>query len=149
MIMKLMSLIALRKLTCSIITFAQQTYLDDGSSVLPGSTNCSGPSLDNINLTQQEVQGILETLQLGKSTGPDNVNNRILKELSTTLSKLLCDLFYHSMSLSCVPVIWKEANVSPLYKKDDSSLVSNYRPISLLSALGKVTFFLISMQLLV
>ena len=129
--------------------FAQKTYLDDGSSVLPGSTNCSGLSLDNINFTQQEVQGVLETLQLGKSTEPDNVNNRILKELSSTLSKLLCDLFYHSMSLSCVPVIWKEANVSPLYKKDDSSLVSNYRPISLLSALGKVTFFIISMQLLV
>ena len=42
------------------------------------------------------------------------------------------------MSLSCFPDIWKEANVSLLYKKDDSSPVSNYRPISLLSALGKV-----------
>ena len=28
--------------------------------------------------------------------------------------------------------------MSPLYKKDDSSLVSNYRPISLLSTMGKV-----------
>ena len=118
--------------------FAQQTFLDDSSSVLPDSTNCSGLSLDNIVFTQQEVQGILETLQLGKSTGPDNVNNRILKELSSTLSKPLCDLLNHSMSSSCFPDIWKEANVSPLYKKDDSSLVSNYRPISLLSALGKV-----------
>ena len=118
--------------------FVQQTFLDDSASVLPDSTNCSGPSLDNIVFTQQEVQGILETLQLGKSTGPDNVNNRILKELSSTLSTPLCDLFNHSMSSSCFPDIWKEANVSPLYKKDDSSLVSNYRPISLLSALGKV-----------
>ena len=49
--------------------------------------------------------------------------------------------------------------MSPLYKKDDSSLVSNYRLISLLSALSKVmeklfvniflTFFFINMQLLV
>ena len=31
-----------------------------------------------------------------------------------------------------------QANVSPLYKKDDSSLVRNYRPISLLSSIGKV-----------
>lgn len=42
------------------------------------------------------------------------------------------------MSMSCFPDIWKEANISPMYKKDDSYLVSNCRPISLLIALGKV-----------
>ena len=42
------------------------------------------------------------------------------------------------MSKSICPNIWKEANVSPIYKKDDPSLVSNYRPISLLSTVGKV-----------
>ena len=42
------------------------------------------------------------------------------------------------MSKSHFPDIWKEANVSPLRKKDDPSLVGNYRPISLLSAIGKV-----------
>ena len=36
------------------------------------------------------------------------------------------------------PEIWKQANVSPLYKKDDPSLACNYRPISLLSTVGKV-----------
>ena len=33
--------------------FAQQTFLDDSSSVLPDSTNCSRPSLDNIVFIQQ------------------------------------------------------------------------------------------------
>ena len=36
------------------------------------------------------------------------------------------------------PDIWKEATVSPLFKKDDPSPVSNYRPISLLNTTGKV-----------
>ena len=85
--------------------FAQQTFLDDISSVLPDSTNGSRPSLDNIVFTQQEVQGVLEILQLGKSTGSDNVNNRILKELSSTLSKPLCDSFNHSISYSGFPDI--------------------------------------------
>ena len=34
-------------------------------------------------------------------------------------------------------VTWKDANVSPIYKKDDKSLPSNCRPISLLSSIGK------------
>ena len=42
------------------------------------------------------------------------------------------------MSKCICPDIWKEANVLPLYKKDDPSLVNNYRPISLLSTDGKV-----------
>ena len=57
-----MSLIAQRKLTCSNY-FAQQTFLYDSLSVLPDFTNCSGPSLENIIFTQQEVQGVLEILQ--------------------------------------------------------------------------------------
>ena len=34
--------------------------------------------------------------------------------------------------------MWKEADVTPIFKKEDPSVVSYYRPISLLSAMGKV-----------
>ena len=47
-------------------------------------------------------------------------------------------LFNLSLSLSKVPKAWKEANVTPVFKKDDSTDCKNYRPISLLSTLGKV-----------
>ena len=55
-------------------------------------------------------------------------------ELSHPLSKLL----NLSLSLSKVPKAWKEANVTPVFKKDDPTDCKNYRPISLLSTLGKV-----------
>ena len=42
------------------------------------------------------------------------------------------------MSKGIFPDIWKEVNVSHLFKKDDPSSVSNYRPISLLNTIGKV-----------
>ena len=37
-----------------------------------------------------------------------------------------------------MPDIWKEANVSPIHKKNKPSDVSNYRPISLLRTVSKV-----------
>ena len=33
---------------------------------------------------------------------------------------------------------WKDGNVTPIYKKDEKSLPSNYRPITLLSLVGKL-----------
>ena len=46
-------------------------------------------------------------------------------------------LFILSLSKSEFPTQWKTASVMPLFKKRDKSLISNYRPISLLSAVGK------------
>ena len=42
------------------------------------------------------------------------------------------------MSKQIFPDPWKEANVVPIHKKDNKNLVGNYRPISLLSCIGKV-----------
>ena len=80
---------------------------------------------------------MLKSLQLGNATGPDSINNRVLKELAKPLSFPLSDLFHFSLTSGKVPLIWKEANATPIFKKDDPSVVSNYRPISLLSTVGK------------
>ena len=36
------------------------------------------------------------------------------------------------------PDQWKEANVTPVHKKNDKQIISNYRPISLLPILAKI-----------
>ena len=38
-----------------------------------------------------------------------------------------------SLRLKTVPDPWKESNVIPVHKKDNTSDLNNYRPISLLS----------------
>ena len=101
--------------------------------------NIIGPTLTNINFTPFEVKSVLESLQLDKSSGPDGINNRILKELSSPLSRPLSCLFNCSMPKGTFPHIWKETNVSTVFKKDDPSSVSSYSPISLLNTIGKVT----------
>ena len=60
-----------------------------------------------------------------------------MTELAQPLASPLCDPFNFSLLSEKVPDIWKIANVTPIHKKNDPN-VSNYRPISLLSTIGKV-----------
>ena len=89
-------------------------------------------SFANIVVTCDEVESV-KALPIGKATGPDGINNCILRELAHELSPPLCTLFNQSLILGIVPDIWKEAHVCPIPKGGDRTAVSNYRPISLLS----------------
>ena len=78
--------------------------------------------------------GIAKNPRLCKASGPDGISNRILKELSHELSSPYCSLFNQSLRSGIFSSPYKDANVSPVPKKGDLSVVSNYRPISLLNS---------------
>ena len=119
--------------------FQGQTVLDDSNAVPPELPEPSYlTSLSSIAFDPQEVEEILRTLKTDKASGPDGLSNRILKELSHELSSPLCSLFNKSLSLGKFPSPYKDANVTPVHKKGDLSLVSNYRPISLLNSVAKL-----------
>ena len=119
--------------------FQGQTVLDDSNAILPELPEPSYlTSLSSIAFDPQAVEEILRTLKTDKASGPDGLSNRILKELSHELSSPLCSLFNKSLSLGKFPSPYKDANVTPVHKKGDLSLVSNYRPISLLNSVAKL-----------
>ena len=115
-----------------------QNSLDDTTATLPNIVQDDVSTLDTLNFMPIEVENVLKSLKTGKATGPDHINNRILKELSCPLSSPLCELFNFSVSSGKVPDIWKQANITPIFKTDDASDPSNFWPISLLSCIGKV-----------
>ena len=47
-------------------------------------------------------------------------------------------IFNNILRTSNFPILWKLANVTPVFKKNDKQLIKNYRPISLLPLLSKV-----------
>jgi hypothetical protein len=93
--------------------------------------------LSSIKTTQAEVQKIIKGLDITKANGCDGVSNRLLKETASDISAPLTNLFNSSFTSGQVPICWKESNICPIHKKEDKSLVSNYRPIALLSCVGK------------
>ena len=63
-----------------------------------------------------EIESVLNSLPLGKTSGPDTVNDKILKKLSVELSSPFVYLFNQSVSTSTFPNAWKEAYDSPFFK---------------------------------
>ena len=62
----------------------------------------------------------------------------VLKVLSYELCTPMYILFKMSIDNGTCPLLWKKANITPIYKKWDASQVSNYRPISILPAMCRL-----------
>ena len=73
---------------------------------------------------------LLKGLNPSKALGPDELH-RVLKELTTELGLVFAYLFQQSTDTGEIPKEWSLANICPLFKKSDRSLVCNYRPVSL------------------
>ena len=120
--------------------FYSQTVLNEMNAALPNLPDnpLLNSHLDNITLSELEVESVIKTLVIGKASGPNGLSNRILRELSSELAIPFCSLFNQSLRSGTFPGSYKEANVCPVPKKGDLSIVSNYRPISLLNSESKL-----------
>ena len=85
------------------------------------------------DVSVEEVCRLLNNLSTSKATGPDGISARLLKECSEVLAPSLTALFNKSIAIGKVPADWKYANIVPVPKNNKTHIVSNYRPISLLS----------------
>lgn len=97
-----------------------------------------------------ELYCVLEKLKNGKASGHDDVPPdfwRILRLNSDALGELL-SLCNHCWRDRDIPETWRVAKVVLLFKKGDTALPENYRPISLLPVGYKVLAALIHQRLL-
>ncbi|KAK4818318.1 LOW QUALITY PROTEIN: hypothetical protein QYF61_010780, partial [Mycteria americana] len=84
------------------------------------------------------VSDLLHHLDIHKSMGPDEIHPRVLKELADVLTKPLSIIYQQSWLTGEVPVDWRLANVTPIFKKGQKEDPGNYRPVSLTSVPGKL-----------
>ena len=89
-------------------------------------------------VTPSEVFNFISSLKCNKSSGPDDMSNRLLKENAFVLCEPLCYIYNLSLFSSVVPGRFKIAKVVPIFKKDSTTQKCNYRPISLLSVFNKL-----------
>ena len=128
----------MEKAECLNDYFVSISTVDDSNVQLPPFQSRCENSLSTIRCTASEIETLIKLLNPNKATGPDAISNRMLKVVAKEVSFPLEILFNRSFRESKFPQIFKESNVIPLPKKEDNSCPSNFRPISLLSGVGKI-----------
>ena len=104
--------------------------VDEANKELP-ILDPSNHTLDSILISCPDVKGVLLHL---KVTKPSELGSpRLLREGPISLALPYSFIFNRSHDPEYFPNYWKEANVTPIYKKDYIPLPNNYRPMSLLS----------------
>lgn len=88
--------------------------------------------------SESEVIEVTNNFQSGKAAGYDNIPMSIIKQSIGIISAPLTHIINLSISHGVVPDQMKIARVIPLYKADDKSVLTNYRPISILPSFSKI-----------
>ena len=83
--------------------------------------------------TPNEVFLIIASFNPSKGTGPNGIPTEILKMINFAICSPLSKIINICIRTGVHPDKLKLAHVIPIFKKGSRLLVSNYRPISLLS----------------
>ena len=88
--------------------------------------------------SSSEILDIIIAQDPKKACGYDEINNKIIKKTSSTVAPFLEVLFNACLSQGIYPECFKLAQVTPLFKGGDKTVLGSYRPISLLPAMSKI-----------
>ena len=88
--------------------------------------------------TPWEVEELLVGLESGKAAGWDEISPKVVKRVARELSGPLSRLYNACMREGHYPACFKVARVVPIFKSEDPTQFSNYRPVSVLPVLSQV-----------
>ena len=80
---------------------------------------------DEIHISMSEVKKRLEKMNVNKSAGPDGMHPRVFKELFDVIAYPLTQIFNKSLREKKIPDDWRQAIVSPIFKKGKRNLARN------------------------
>ncbi len=125
---------------CNLLNkyFTSISNLNDQNVPLPDFEKRTNSEISDLHIEIDEIVDIIQVLVPNKASGPDSISHRMLKLCPRDIAPPLQIIFNKSLNTGQYPSTWKMANVIAIFKKGDASLPSNYRPISLISCVGKV-----------
>ena len=90
------------------------------------------------HFTREVYDCCIKRLTKGKTPGPDNIPNDIIKALPTPWQNLLYLFFKQCYKQRKIPKYWKHSKTILLQKKKTPTHLTNYRPIALANTIYKL-----------
>ena len=88
-------------------------------------------------ISAKVTQTLLQHLNVRKSTGSDGFSGCILKEVAVEIAEPLTKLYNICLQSGCIPLEWKQCNVTAVYKSGPDQDPSNCRLISVVPIIAK------------
>ena len=115
--------------------FNQQCTAIFTDSSTPSSVNlATNEAVTSVNFDEQLISKLIVALNPNKAHGHDGLSIRMLQMGSKPLSII----FRNCLKAGYFPRAWKKPNIVPVHKKGNKQILSNYRPVSLLSICSKL-----------
>ena len=120
---------------------------DNISQSLPDNKNSQNPTylISNNNKSMFlcpvktiEIYNLITNLNSNKSVPSSCAAIKFLKLASVVVAPILTKIFNLCFTQGVFPCLFKRAEIIPIFKNGSKTLVSNYRPISLLSPFSKL-----------
>lgn len=86
-----------------------------------------------------EIEKAINSLKTDKAPGPDKICNELLKGTMEEVVPVLTSVFNEILITGVVPNQWGESHIILIHKKGAKEDIGNYRPISLMSNVYKVS----------
>ena len=99
-------------------------------------------------VTEKQVERVIRSLPSNKAPGMDKISSRILKDSLPSTLTTITHIVNNSFVTNTFARAWKTAEVTPILKCGNPDVPNNYRPISLLPIVSKVTERLVHGQLM-
>ena len=92
----------------------------DDTGDIPVPSGQSYPSMPEFGINICDVEKVPHIIKPNKTSGPDTIPCRVLKEAATELAPALEDIFNSALALSTLTDDWKMAHVAPAFKQSTS-----------------------------
>ena len=90
------------------------------------------------SISYEDIENEIKLLDIKKASQDTDIPTKIIKQNADIVGDFIYQNFNNAIACSVFPVNLKNANVTPVHKKESRENEANYRPISILPNLSKI-----------